>query len=269
MLDQIPRPQRSGLYLIQIVMHPALLAGMLHGQFVVAQNRAENVVEIVGDAAGQGAYGLHLLGLKQLLFQPFALGDIGKQAVGLEKTSLLVPADAPFEGDMNRGAILTQHLEFYIVGLTMRFELWKAFLKKMSIGRRQQVSEPASHSLFCMIKAQHCQPGPVDGHQTALFIEGLVAHGGIFIKVAKTVFAFTDFLFLESALTDIPANGDHQRTVIALDLGDRILKGQSFAILADQLQFNSGATGFHHFGDGHGGFFQIRAAGNSAISSSP
>ena len=46
-----------------------------HGQLGIPEDDGENIVEVVGDAAGQGADGLHLLGLTELDFQslPFLL----------------------------------------------------------------------------------------------------------------------------------------------------------------------------------------------------
>ena len=45
-------------------------------QIRVAENRRQDVVEVVGHAAGQGAEGVHLLRLPQLLFELLALGDV-------------------------------------------------------------------------------------------------------------------------------------------------------------------------------------------------
>ena len=51
------------------------------GQFDVAHDAAEDVVEIVGDAAGEGSDGFHLLQLEQLLFQPrrLRLGPLARR----------------------------------------------------------------------------------------------------------------------------------------------------------------------------------------------
>ena len=49
------------------------------GQLGITHHRPEDVVEIVGDAAGQGADGLHLLGLAELGFHPNRLRDVPSQ----------------------------------------------------------------------------------------------------------------------------------------------------------------------------------------------
>ena len=38
-------------------------------QFRITENRQQDIVEIMGDTTGQGAHGLHLLGLEKLFFQ--------------------------------------------------------------------------------------------------------------------------------------------------------------------------------------------------------
>ena len=45
-------------------------------QLTVALDDGEQIVEVVRDAAGQAAYGFHLLGLAQLLFQSPTFGNI-------------------------------------------------------------------------------------------------------------------------------------------------------------------------------------------------
>ena len=49
--------------------------------FNVAENRRQEVVEVVGNAAGQAPDALHLLGLLQLLLEGSSLGDVLNQAV--------------------------------------------------------------------------------------------------------------------------------------------------------------------------------------------
>ena len=46
------------------------------GQFAVAENGSQNVVEVVGNATGQRADGLHLMGLPELFLQLFLGSDI-------------------------------------------------------------------------------------------------------------------------------------------------------------------------------------------------
>src|SRR5690606_13452263 len=67
-----------------------VVAGVLRGgepevgEVGVADDDAEHVVEIVGDAAGEAAEGFHLVGLAQAFFEGHAFGDVahaGEQAV--------------------------------------------------------------------------------------------------------------------------------------------------------------------------------------------
>ena len=54
---------------VQIAAQGALFRRLLQGELAVAQDGAEDVVEVVGDAAGQRADRLHLLRLPQLRFE--------------------------------------------------------------------------------------------------------------------------------------------------------------------------------------------------------
>ena len=53
-------------------------AGAREGQRRVAEHHGEQVVEVVGDAAGEPAHRLHLLRLPQLLLEQVALGDVAR-----------------------------------------------------------------------------------------------------------------------------------------------------------------------------------------------
>ena len=57
--------------IVQVAAQRAVWRRLLLREFAVAQDRAEYVVEIVGDAAGQGTDRLHLLRLPQLRLEPF------------------------------------------------------------------------------------------------------------------------------------------------------------------------------------------------------
>ena len=70
----------------------------------ISHDRAQEVVEVVRDAAGEGTYRLHFLGLKKLRFKMLALGDIrvgadnpqGFPVLGPDKD--LAPVKDPFVG---------------------------------------------------------------------------------------------------------------------------------------------------------------------------
>ncbi len=74
LLNHLPGPQTGGENPFQVVVGDVIVGYIRHGQFGVAQDDAQYIVEIVGDAASQGADGFHLLGLAQLIFQPAVFG---------------------------------------------------------------------------------------------------------------------------------------------------------------------------------------------------
>ena len=55
--------------LVELALGLGIVLEIHAREFHVAEDGGQDIVEIVGDAAGQGADGLHLLGLDQLLFQ--------------------------------------------------------------------------------------------------------------------------------------------------------------------------------------------------------
>jgi len=66
---------------------------LLHFQadnFRIPHDGGENVVKIVGNAAGQGTDGLHFLGMAQLSFEPELLGDVLGYADNSSDTTLFV-----------------------------------------------------------------------------------------------------------------------------------------------------------------------------------
>jgi len=91
LLDQpaaaLPGPQHA----LEIRLHGIVRGKPQHGQFGGVDDRGENIVEIVGDAAGQGADSFHLLGLEELAFQAYLLGHVlGRGEHADHETALVV-----------------------------------------------------------------------------------------------------------------------------------------------------------------------------------
>ena len=57
-------------------MPPGSLWGVARGEFGETDDGGEDIVEVVGDASGEGAEGLHLLGLAKLGFELLPLCDV-------------------------------------------------------------------------------------------------------------------------------------------------------------------------------------------------
>ena len=76
--------------------------GVLLGQVHIAQNRAQDVVEIMGNTAGHGAHRLHFLRLAQLGFQrnTLRLGQLlGGQVAGKNSGDGALPAGLSAQGN--------------------------------------------------------------------------------------------------------------------------------------------------------------------------
>jgi hypothetical protein len=66
LLDEVFGPQAGLEHLLHVVGEGGIRRGIFHGHFGESDHGGKDVVEIVGNAAGQRADGLHLLGLAQL-----------------------------------------------------------------------------------------------------------------------------------------------------------------------------------------------------------
>ena len=69
LVDQILRPLAGLHHLLQVTALDIRSVLIQHGQFGIADHGGENIIEIMGNAAGQGADGLHFLGLPELRLQ--------------------------------------------------------------------------------------------------------------------------------------------------------------------------------------------------------
>jgi hypothetical protein len=84
------------------------------GQLGIPQYRAKDIVEIMGDAAGQGTDGLHFLGLLQLQLQAFPLG--------LVLLSSLVSIMIPDHGFRHGRLVEAHHLGLGVKPLPLALE---------------------------------------------------------------------------------------------------------------------------------------------------
>ena len=93
--------------LVDFRRHCRILLHALRHQLGVAANRRQQIVEVVRDAAGQAADGLHLLCLAELILELYAIADVvhggedralaavlGHRAEGFDLDHLAVLADA-------------------------------------------------------------------------------------------------------------------------------------------------------------------------------
>ena len=89
-LPREPGPAPGGaLDLAGVVVHR--IGGRRGGADLlgVAEDHREEVVEVVGDPAGELSHGLHLLRLAELLLERLPRGDVGDHAVLVRESSLL------------------------------------------------------------------------------------------------------------------------------------------------------------------------------------
>ena len=77
--DEVGRPRGAAGNVIQIADGGGILGDFQFGEVEVADHGGQNIVEIMGDAAGELADGFHLLRLAKLGFQLPALGDVAER----------------------------------------------------------------------------------------------------------------------------------------------------------------------------------------------
>jgi len=72
----------------EMLVHPMLVLDLPDHQVAVAEDRGQDVVEIVRDPTGEPAHRIHLLRLQQFLLEALALGDIARN----RDRPLMIPA---------------------------------------------------------------------------------------------------------------------------------------------------------------------------------
>ena len=76
LLDQFSGPHGRLQYILKVLLHMGPVFYILNGHFRKTQYRCKNVVEVVGDASGQGSYGLHFLRVAELLLCPSQIAHV-------------------------------------------------------------------------------------------------------------------------------------------------------------------------------------------------
>ena len=108
----------SGLFdLLQAFDGCGIAAAVGLGQLHIAQDGAHDVVEVVGNAAGHGAQGLHLVRFAQLVFQLVALGlgllaagEVAREHGGGLAAAVVLEGDADLDRDFAAAGRACRHL---------------------------------------------------------------------------------------------------------------------------------------------------------------
>ncbi len=93
--------------LLRVTAQGGLVAELAQQELGVSGDHHEQVVEVMGDAAGEATHGFHLLGLAQLLLQGAALGDVLGEQFEEDGVSL-VAESAPGEAHADHCAVVAQ-----------------------------------------------------------------------------------------------------------------------------------------------------------------
>ena len=71
LLHKVSRPHGRFEDILKVPLHQRTVRDIIHGHLGETQDSGQHIVEVMGDAPGEGAYGLHLLGLAELFFGLF------------------------------------------------------------------------------------------------------------------------------------------------------------------------------------------------------
>ncbi len=98
----------GGLFDLGEPLAQILVAGIVQDDFDVAIDDGQQVIEVVGNASGELAHGLHFLGLHELFFEVLLTGDILRQDVQERDLAGMVADGASADEDLDYRAIATQ-----------------------------------------------------------------------------------------------------------------------------------------------------------------
>jgi hypothetical protein len=164
----------------------------VHQQFGVALDDHEEVVEVMGDAAGEAAHRFHFLGLAELFFELMALADILRDDEMDGATVVIELMGDEFGFD---GAAILRHVfaEHFVARLG--FELAKGFEEMAVLGGVADVSDVHGFEFFTRV-AVLVDGGVIDLEESEGFgIKDPGGHGIVSEEQAEHGLAFGEGIF--------------------------------------------------------------------------
>ena len=135
--EQLLRQRRSaaaGLPDLLGAFAPRVAFGQLgEQQLAVARDGRQQVVEIVRDAAGQPAHGLHLLRLQELLLEPTAFGHV-EYGAEQDLLAILVGDERDVFHDPDEAAILAARLVLVVDEAALAAQAFEELLSRPPVG---------------------------------------------------------------------------------------------------------------------------------------
>ena len=88
------RSALSGLVnLGNLLVRPIVMPEAAEDELTIANDRSQQIVEVVGNTAGQSPYCLQLLGLQKLLLEAFGPGNVQMRAGGAQRFAVGIAGD--------------------------------------------------------------------------------------------------------------------------------------------------------------------------------
>ena len=162
----------------------------------VAVDDRQHVVEVVRDAAGQLADGLHLLGLHEAFLgrtqRPLGLpapGDVGEDAEDTERAALAVAFQAGRQQHVDEGAVLLAEDALDLAQLAAAEQDRQALGQPVRRLRQAEIMQRASDHVLARV-AEQVAPVVADPVQPAPDVHRVQRHRRVLVDAAMTRLAF-------------------------------------------------------------------------------
>ena len=171
-----------------------VVEGVLHDVAMTVDD-GEEVVEVVGDAAGQASHGLHFVGMLEVFLNVLLFGLVGEDGKDKARGAVgLTEGDVGAEGKAGL-AIFAQKLlmEVNIIAFISGEVVTNRCPDRMFAGVKKILK--GSISEFIEAKVEHIAEGRVDMLEVALEVEDSHADGAVLKEGPETLFAVMEALF--------------------------------------------------------------------------
>jgi hypothetical protein len=124
-------------------------------EFAVSRDHAEEVVEVVGDAAREPPDGIHLLRLSELRLHPFLVGDVQEECVDLHEPALRIPSPRHVDEDMKRAPVRFPQFDLDLIDVLAVTNTGKQFAPLFGAGIERR--HPAAFEVFHRAQTEHSE----------------------------------------------------------------------------------------------------------------
>ena len=226
---------------------PVRRVGLEHGEqdLGVAAHGREDVVEVVGHAAGEAAHRLHALRVLELLLEPLVLGDVvgeGDHARPAGELGELERVDG-----VDGAAIARVHAHLELSEEARRHRLREA-LQVGRIEAEPQLEERLADHLLAA-QPRDAQEAVADVEvAVVLEVEDADDHGAVVEDLGEQGLLLAQDRLGAVALGDVADDADQEALAVELEVARADLAGELAAVASDvpRLELDAGGGGARH-----------------------